>query len=147
MSGIPPERIVPIDKTNTTPSGVPRVSVTDLIAEGMKRDPNFVERRLAPGEAKTKTALYCFSSGTTGKPKVSLSLACLLHQLLILMSQAVIMSHYALIANVLLATAATKSNDDSIEWNERLYRPGNVTLGGSNLLTLAQDLITDEMIA
>jgi len=35
-----------------------------------QQDPKFVERRLEPGEAKTKVALLLFSSGTTGRPKV-----------------------------------------------------------------------------
>lgn len=68
--GVTPQRIVSIDKASVLPPGVSRLSVVDLIAEGMKKDWVFVERRLAPGEAKTKTALYCFSSGTTGSPKV-----------------------------------------------------------------------------
>ena len=68
--GIPLERVVPIDKASGAPFGVSRSSVYDLIDIGMKKDNCFVERRLAPGEAKKKTAFYCFSSGTTGKPKV-----------------------------------------------------------------------------
>ena len=70
MNGVPARRIIPIDRFYGIPSGVSRTSVTDLIAEGMKMEQAYVERRLAPGEAKTKTALYCFSSGTTGRPKV-----------------------------------------------------------------------------
>lgn len=42
----------------------------DLITEGLTKDPSFIERGLAPGEAKSKIAFLCFSSGTTGKPKV-----------------------------------------------------------------------------
>lgn len=68
--GIPLDRIVPLDTTEATPLGVAHVSVTELIEEGMKIDQNFFDRRLAPGEAKTKTAMYCFSSGTTGLSKV-----------------------------------------------------------------------------
>lgn len=45
-------------------------SVDDLVAEGLKKDPHFTERRLAPREAKTKVAFLSFSSGTTGTPKV-----------------------------------------------------------------------------
>lgn len=68
--GIPLNRIVSMDKSNVTPQGVPRASVEELIAEGTKKDQKFFDRRYAPGEARTKTALYCFSSGTTGPPKV-----------------------------------------------------------------------------
>lgn len=45
-------------------------TVRELIADGQNREPNFVERTLNVGEAKTKLALLSFSSGTTGKPKV-----------------------------------------------------------------------------
>ena len=45
-------------------------SVRALIAEGARHTRTFVERRLRPGEARTKIALFCFSSGTTGRPKV-----------------------------------------------------------------------------
>lgn len=50
--------------------------------------PVFVEKRLAPGEAKKKLAFLCFSSGTTGKPK------------------AVEVSHYAMIANIIQSAMA-----------------------------------------
>lgn len=42
----------------------------DLVEEGLARPTSFVERTLAPGEAKTKLAFLSCSSGTTGKPKV-----------------------------------------------------------------------------
>ena len=46
-------------------------NVQDLINKGSMLQPMFVERRLRPGEAKTKIAFLSFSSGTTGKPKAS----------------------------------------------------------------------------
>src|ERR1700683_3768261 len=45
-------------------------TLEDLVAEGLNIEPHFVERRLAPREAKTKVAFLSFSSGTTGRPKV-----------------------------------------------------------------------------
>ena len=45
-------------------------SCADLIALGRASKPNFVERKLAPGEGRTKLAFLSFSSGTTGRPKV-----------------------------------------------------------------------------
>jgi 4-coumarate--CoA ligase len=45
-------------------------TLDDLVAEGLNKEPHFVERRLQPREAKTKVAFLSFSSGTTGKPKV-----------------------------------------------------------------------------
>jgi 4-coumarate--CoA ligase len=50
--------------------GIVHPNVQNLVAEGLRREPHFVERKLNPGEAKTKIALLSFSSGTTGKPKV-----------------------------------------------------------------------------
>lgn len=50
--------------------GSPQANVQDLVTEGLKGSLRFTERRLKPGEAKKKLALFCFSSGTTGKPKV-----------------------------------------------------------------------------
>jgi 4-coumarate--CoA ligase len=54
------------------PNSIPALHTTfqELITEGLSKDPSFVERRLGPGKAKTKLAALCFSSGTTGRPKV-----------------------------------------------------------------------------
>ena len=49
--------------------------------------------------------------------------------------KAVVLSHYALVANVLLTIAGTRTNDDLIEMSLRLYRPGEVTIGGEYLVT------------
>lgn len=82
QAGISPDRVVTID----TPAPN-HLSVEDLITAGLQTASPFVERRLLPGEGKTKVAFYCFSSGTTGKPK------------------AVAVSHYAMIANILQVRA------------------------------------------
>ncbi len=42
-------------------------TIDSLVAFGNANQLNFVERKLAPGEAKTKIALLSFSSGTTGE--------------------------------------------------------------------------------
>jgi acyl-CoA synthetase (AMP-forming)/AMP-acid ligase II len=53
--------------------GLPTVQT--LIEDGLRLgQPQFVERKLEKGEAKTKVAFLSFSSGTTGKPKVALIL-------------------------------------------------------------------------
>jgi 4-coumarate--CoA ligase len=67
LAGIPRESIVVI---GTAPKGASFVSVDDLIADGSANVPNFTEKRLHPGEGKTKMAFLCLSSGTTGPPKV-----------------------------------------------------------------------------
>ena len=55
---------------------IANVSVDELANLGSEssdseRRASFEERKLEPGEAKTKLAFLNFSSGTTGKPKVS----------------------------------------------------------------------------
>lgn len=70
--GIPAERIILLDDSQPSKSKGVHPHVNDLIAYGLSQKPNFVERRLAKGEAKTKLAFLSFSSGTTGKPKVRL---------------------------------------------------------------------------
>jgi 4-coumarate--CoA ligase len=66
-ASISEDRIILFDQPNTS-SRLP--TVQDLIDTGLRRDATFIERRLAPGEAKTKIAFLSFSSGTTGRPKV-----------------------------------------------------------------------------
>ncbi|EKM61281.1 uncharacterized protein PHACADRAFT_168715 [Phanerochaete carnosa HHB-10118-sp] len=79
-AGIPPEQIIVL---GSKPPGSPHSTVEELIVSGLSRLPAFVERRLAPGEARKKLAFLCFSSGTTGKPK------------------AVEVSHYSMLANII----------------------------------------------
>lgn len=52
------------------PSPIPFSILADLVEEGVGRKKCYTERRLAPGEARTKIAFLSFSSGTTGRPKV-----------------------------------------------------------------------------
>ncbi|KZV82519.1 acetyl-CoA synthetase-like protein [Exidia glandulosa HHB12029] len=84
-------------------------SVDDLIAEGLTSPPNYVERKLQPGEAKTKLAFLSFSSGTTGKPK------------------AVAIPHYAPISNVIQIAAFNRAPDGS---------PGRFNTGQTSLAVL-----------
>lgn len=70
MSGIPHDRIVLLGGSERVTPNFSGHNVHNLIEHGLSQEANFVERRLEPGEAKTKVALLLFSSGTTGKPKV-----------------------------------------------------------------------------
>lgn len=72
-AGLSADQIILFDKSSSRhgPSG--HVTLNELIDQGLRLGPTFVERRLRPGEAKTKLAFLSFSSGTTGKPKVCLS--------------------------------------------------------------------------
>lgn len=83
--GLPLDRIVLID---TPAAQGEHQSVASLIEAGLSKHQVFTERRLSLGEGKTKIALLCFSSGTTGKPK------------------AVAVPHYAMIANVIQGALA-----------------------------------------
>jgi acyl-coenzyme A synthetase/AMP-(fatty) acid ligase len=62
--------------SRTSPRAV--ITVENLIERGLSdlniTGPKFAERRLQPGEGKSKLAFLSLSSGTTGKPKVTDSL-------------------------------------------------------------------------
>ena len=68
--GIPFDRVVPLDTIHGPRSSTVGPDLHRLITYGLTNPPNFVERRLRPGEGKTKVAFLSFSSGTTGRPKV-----------------------------------------------------------------------------
>ncbi|KAH8990158.1 phenylacetyl-CoA ligase [Lactarius hatsudake] len=108
--GLPAERIVIMDQATFE---APHTTIEQLIQDGLSHDTNFVERRLGEGEARTKIAFLCLSSGTTGPPK------------------AVAIPHYSVIANTLQIrahnyTVETKANVPSDEWR---FRPGDVITG------------------
>ena len=100
IAGIPDDRVIVLGPT----AAAPHATVEELVAAGLSKPSVFVERRLAPGEAKRKLAFLCFSSGTTGKPK------------------AVEVSHYCMIANVIQGVLAIGKPPR--------YLPGDVVLGG-----------------
>jgi len=68
--GMPLDHIFPLCPIQGPLSSTVGPDLDQLIGYGLAHRPNFVERRLRPGEAKTKVAFLSFSSGTTGKPKV-----------------------------------------------------------------------------
>ncbi|PBK61302.1 acetyl-CoA synthetase-like protein [Armillaria solidipes] len=89
--GIPTSSILLFDIGTVNPSSG-YTMVSELVSYGENSSAHIPEKRLAPGEGKTKVALLFFSSGTTGKPK------------------AVALSHYAVIANILQMTAHQREN-------------------------------------
>lgn len=133
-AGVPSESVVLFDGSSPVPAN--RLTVGDLITRGLSSsDDNFVEKRLGPGEGKTKLAFLSFSSGTTGRPKVYLSR---LPALVIITyqfdSQAVAIPHFSLIANVIQIAAHNKVNTDYCDFKDQRYRPGDVAIGGDTFV-------------
>ncbi len=52
----------------------PGLTVDDLISVGSHSTVNLKKKQFHPGEARRRIAFLCFSSGTTGNPKVSCEL-------------------------------------------------------------------------
>jgi 4-coumarate--CoA ligase len=131
--GIPAERLVIIDQETFD---APHTTVEQLIQDGLSHNANFVERRLGEGEAKTKIAFLCLSSGTTGPPKVGFPfLFTDPHNLQNIGVQAVAIPHYSVIANTLQIrahnyTTETKANVPANQWR---FRPGDVITGGESV--------------
>ncbi|PFH53345.1 hypothetical protein AMATHDRAFT_138090 [Amanita thiersii Skay4041] len=110
LAGIPSDRIIVFDVPSMSVH-TKYPSVEQLVQEGLQSNQTFVERKLKPGEGKTKLAFLSFSSGTTGKPK------------------AVAIPHYSVITNVVQIAAHNKVNVDDSPWKDRRFRPGDVTIG------------------
>ncbi|KAI0075856.1 amp dependent CoA ligase [Panus rudis PR-1116 ss-1] len=108
-ASIPGSRIVLIDTPAATNKYYP--TIDELTNEGLSQFPTFVERKLAPGEAKKKVAFLSFSSGTTGKPK------------------AVIIPHYSLIANAIQMAFHADVTEKGRSLKDRIYRPGDSAYG------------------
>ncbi|KZT67099.1 acetyl-CoA synthetase-like protein [Daedalea quercina L-15889] len=102
--GIPAERIVLFDVPGISIGS--QATVSEFVGEGMTKPLSFTERRLQPGEARTKLAFLSLSSGTTGRPK------------------AVCIPHISPIANVIMMAHAANLQTGPLE--KRSYRPGDV---------------------
>ncbi|KAJ8581986.1 acetyl-CoA synthetase-like protein [Rhizopogon salebrosus TDB-379] len=103
-ASLPPEHVITLDDSN-------QMTVEKLIQIGLRSEPNFIERKLRKGEAKTKVAFLSFSSGTTGKPK------------------AVAISHFGPIVSVIQKAEQQKVNKDYAPWEEQRFRQGDVAAG------------------
>ncbi|KAG2145839.1 hypothetical protein DEU56DRAFT_788402 [Suillus clintonianus] len=102
-AGVSADRIILFDVEGTDTAQ--RATVQALVSQGLASASNFTERKLAPGEGKTKVAFLNFSSGTTGRPK------------------AVAIPHYAPIANVIQLATHHKVGED---YPEQRFKPGGV---------------------
>ncbi|KAL0961397.1 hypothetical protein HGRIS_006348 [Hohenbuehelia grisea] len=123
---IPPNRIILVDAPAR--SGLAFLSVSDLILEGSSREINFTERSFRRGEARNKVAALCFSSGTTGKPKASYAACSSCLPLPETCFQAVAISHYALIANILQMSTHNTLEVGDLARGCHGYRPGDIIL-------------------
>ncbi|CAE6467638.1 unnamed protein product [Rhizoctonia solani] len=108
--GLSSRRIVLFLEAKPTTSVGDFFNIDQLAREGRNSKPNFVEKRLAPGENKIKIAFYSFSSGTTGKPK------------------AVAIPHHSVIANVLQKAKYNRITDPTLSHKTARYRRGDVAI-------------------
>ncbi|KAJ7878650.1 phenylacetyl-CoA ligase, partial [Mycena leptocephala] len=110
LAGISENCIVVIEPSAASPFNGKHQTLSKLVSFGSSKPQNFVERKLRPGEAKTKVAFYSFSSGTTG-------MCCRCHN-----------THYAFIANVLQKCAHYGISDPSLK--KKHMNPGDVAVAG-----------------
>ncbi|CAE7221755.1 unnamed protein product [Rhizoctonia solani] len=108
--GLSTRRIVLLLEAKPTTNVGDFLNVDQLVREGLNSKPHFEEKRLAPGENKTKIAFYSFSSGTTGKPK------------------AVAIAHHSVLANVLQKAKFNKITDPTLTRKTARYRRGDVAI-------------------
>ena len=69
-AGIPPHRILLLDKPKTSSGDLPYPVLRDLVSDFKDSYEHFTERKLADGSAITKPAFYVISHGLSGMPKV-----------------------------------------------------------------------------
>jgi hypothetical protein len=141
--GIPFDRVVPLDTIRGPRSSSVAPDLHQLITYGLAHPPNFVERRLRPGEGRTKIAFLSFSSGTTGKPKVGTIYSAASNILMYYYRKAVEIPHYGPIANIIQMAAWWKTNDDSVPRERRRIRPGDVALAGEHTLSSLEAIQTN----
>ncbi|QRW11517.1 AMP binding enzyme [Ceratobasidium sp. AG-Ba] len=108
--GLSKDRLVLLKEAKSTTNVSGFINIDDLVQEGLTSLANFKEKRLSPGENKSKIAFYSFSSGTTGKPK------------------AVAIPHHSIIANVIQTAAHAKIADSTLTPKKARYRRGDVAM-------------------
>ncbi|KAG2065596.1 acetyl-CoA synthetase-like protein [Suillus decipiens] len=102
-AGVSTDRIILFDVQDADITH--KLTVQVLISQGLASVSNFTERKLAPGEGKTKVAFLNFSSGTTGRPKP------------------VAIPHYSPIANIIQLATHHKVGE---EYAGQRFKPGDI---------------------
>lgn len=69
-AGIPPHRILLLDKSEPPNRDFPYPVLWDLVSDFEDSHEHFTERKLADGSAISKPAFYVISHGLSGMPKV-----------------------------------------------------------------------------
>lgn len=69
-AGLSSDKIIVLESRGNTNERHSYPTIEKLVQEGLERPPSFVERKLDDDEGTKKIAYLCFSSGTTGRPKV-----------------------------------------------------------------------------
>ncbi|KAG1849862.1 hypothetical protein C8R48DRAFT_613814 [Suillus tomentosus] len=105
-AGVSTDRVILFDVEDANTAH--KLTVQALVSQGLASVPNFTERKLAPGEGKTKVAFLNFSSGTTGRPK------------------AVAIPHYSPIANIIQLATHHRVGE---EYAGQRFKPGDICCG------------------
>ncbi|KZT65757.1 acetyl-CoA synthetase-like protein [Daedalea quercina L-15889] len=106
------------------PSGTRPFEEVIQIGLGASRYPEY---RLKKGEAKTKIAVLCYSSGTTGKPK------------------AVAISHYNMMCIIVQTATTWRVNEEYAPVEDTRVRPGDRCAAGGSLCMIGAAPLTAEL--
>ena len=105
------DHVIVIDAPPSAPLPDAVTRIEDIIGTCTSTG-SYRDFRLQDGEAKTKVAVLCYSSGTTGKPK------------------AVAVSHYNFICNIIQMAVTMRVNEDYAPAEEKRYKSGDVCAAG-----------------
>jgi long-subunit acyl-CoA synthetase (AMP-forming) len=115
IPAIPSKRIYVLDEERHAS----QKTVHEMMQKGKNSDLMLSPVKLKPGEGKTRLALICYSSGTTGLPK------------------GVMISHYNLISNILQTWLLQKEFDD---------KKRDITLGLLPFYHIYGTVFTDQLL-
>ena len=100
---------------------------------------------MSKGESKKQLALLSFSSGTTGNPKVSgfeIRISSLTDSNSLVRLQAVMISHYSLVVNVVQQAQYLQLGDLYTPSEGKLVRSSSVVYGGKGFASASVSIIS-----